>query len=879
MRSVAAICAAVVTASVLPPALAQATLPAAFSFDTTPGRLPKNVVPLAYTIALVPDAAALTIAGTESIVLDFRQASATIQFNSLNETLAHVRLDGKPVQTVVSDNQAQLTTLTLAAPATPGHHTLTFSYTGRIETGPYGLFAQKFTKPGGGKDLLLSAMFEATDARRMFPCWDEPVFRATYQLTVTTPAAWTSYSNMPVAKRTVHGALATTAFERSPKMSSYLVEVTAGNLGQLSGASAGTQIHIVTVKGQEQSGSKALADAKVILADYDDYFGLRFPLPKLDAIAVPGGFRGAQENWGAITYNDQSLLVTPSSTTASGQTVFWIQAHEMAHQWFGNLVTMNWWDELWLNESFASWMGSRETALRNPSWHWWEHEDASKESAMGADAHHGSHPILQHVTDELGAVNAFDFRITYNKGQSVLRMLEAYLGPEMFRDGIRRYMKAHAYSNTTGADLWAALSAASGQPVADIAASWVAQAGFPLVSAQASCDGAGQRTVALSQRRFLLEGASEASGWKIPLQVRVGSGPARAVLLSQDGQTVAAGRCDETLSLNADAVGYYRVAYDDATLALNTRGMGRMGNGDRIALLDDQWALVDAGVAPLTSYLALASAMGTELNERAWEQITTALDVIEYDERGTPGHAAFVTYARSLIAPLAAQLGWDAKAGESPGIQRLRHAVIADLGAWGDQDVIAEARRRFRGFVADRASIPADDQAMVLKIVAQNAGAADFEQLHAIALASKNETEVRRYYTALVQVRDPALAAKAVTIALSDEIPKQADTARWRLVLTLNDEHPGLAWEALQQHTDSLMASYQPYGPTILSSDTPEAFWHSVPLDQLETWIKAHVPPEMAPDIRRGMETAHFKMAEKTMLVKEADSYVGSQAH
>ena len=219
---------------------------------------------------------------------------------------------------------------------------------------------------------------------------------------------------MPVTRRVVHGALATTAFERTPKMSSYLVEFSSGNLASVNGESAGTKLGVVTVKGQEQGGMEALANAKQILADYNDYFGVRFPLPKLDSIAVPGGFSGAMENWGAITYNDQILLVTPSSTMGNRQEVFSVQAHEMAHQWFGDLVTMGWWDELWLNESFASWRAAKETDMRHPDWHWWEVQDDSKENAMRADARITSHAILQHVTNELEATSAFDPSITYD---------------------------------------------------------------------------------------------------------------------------------------------------------------------------------------------------------------------------------------------------------------------------------------------------------------------------------------------------------------------------------------------------------------------------------------------------------------------------------
>jgi len=604
-------------------------------------------VPLEYTIALTPDTAAHTVAGTESILLDFKTASATIQFNSLNQTLSKVLLDGKPVQAVVTDDQAQLTTVTLAKPAAPGRHTLSFAYAGKIEQEPRGLFLQEYVTPAGAKDAMLTTQFEATDARRMFPCWDEPAFRAVFKLSVTTPAEWAVYSNMPPARRSVKGALATTSFAPTPKMPSYLVEFSGGHLAHIGADSGGTQFRVVAVKGQEQGGRQALANAQQILADYNAYFGVRYPLPKLDSIAVPGGFGGAMENWGAITYNDQALLITPSSTMGNRQNVYSIQAHEMAHQWFGDLVTMGWWDELWLNESFASWMGARQTDLRNPCWRWWEHQDDSKEGAMSADARATSHAILQHVTSELEATSAFDPAITYSKGQAVLRMLEAYMGEDAFRTGIRRYMKAHAYSNTFSGNLWQALDGAGGGKVSEIARAWTSQPGFPLVAVAASCDAAGNRTIGLSQQRFLLQGLGSGKGrWPVPLQVRSGTGAAKPVLFDGEQQSLAAGRCDEALSVNAGAIGYYRVAYDQATLKQNTQDFGSLPEADRIALLDDQWALVGAGAQPLSSYLALASAMGDTPNQRAWEQISDALETIEAAERGSAGHAAFTAYAR-----------------------------------------------------------------------------------------------------------------------------------------------------------------------------------------------------------------------------------------
>jgi aminopeptidase N len=657
-----------------------------FSFDTTFGRLPKTVVPTDYRIAIVPDAVRKKLSGRESVTLDVRRPSDRIVFNTLNLTIHDARLDGTPVAAVHTSNDAQLTTLALAQPVKPGRHVLTLRYDGKIEDTAQGLFAQDYVTADGRRGRMLSTQLESSDARRVFPAWDEPAFRASYQLTVTLPREWLAVSNTPVASRVVHGTVATTSFARTPKMSSYLVVLSAGDLGRISAISPdGIEHGVVAVRPFQQNGTFALANSQQILAAYNDYFGIRFPLPKLDAIAVPGGFQGAMENWGGITYNDQALLLPPTATLEQKQRIYAIQAHEMAHQWFGDLVTMAWWDDIWLNESFASWMAAKQTDRANPAWAWWEAQDADKERAMNADARTSAHAIQLHISNELEADASFDSEITYNKGEAFLRMLEAYLGEDAFRAGIRGYMAAHRYSNATTADLWSALGTASGKNVGAIAAGWTEQPGFPLVTVSATCDTAGNRTIALTQKRFLLAGAdSSAKRWSVPMRIASGTAALpEAALFTRDGQTVAAGRCDEPLRANAGGVGYYRVAYDAATFETNRKRFPALPNADKIAFLDDQWALGRSGQAPVRTYLALASAMGSDLDTRAWKQILDALGTIERHERGTAGHAAFVAYARGIVKPAQAALGWDPRPGETPGRQLLRQAVLANLGAWG----------------------------------------------------------------------------------------------------------------------------------------------------------------------------------------------------
>jgi aminopeptidase N len=617
------------------------------------------------------------------------------------------------------------------------------------------------------------------------------------------------------------------------------------------------------------------------LSDYDRYFDYRYPLPKLDSIALPGGLNGAMENWGAITYMQGELLLQPSGTLAQRQEIFSTQAHEMAHQWNGDLVTMGWWDDLWLNESFASWMAAKETALRNPSWQWWEVQDADKEAAMSADAQPSSHPIEQHVSDELQASNAFDPPITYSKGQAVLRMLEAYLTPQVFRDGIRRYIRARAFSNATAADLWRALGAASRQDIAQLAAPWTRQPGFPLVIVSASCGPDGGRTLTLSQQRFLLRGTDpHPFQWRIPLSVRVapGSSPS-AVLLAEDPQRLAAGRCDQPLSLNADAVGFYRVRYDAATLATNTRQFAGLPDGDRIALLDDQWALVQAQAASLPSYLALASAMGEDADARAWLQISAALSSIVDSLRAERARVAFSAYARSLLLPLWSRLGSSPRAGESPEVARLRGQLMRALGDWGDEQVLDAARQRFAALPNDARGLPSDEVSSVLSLVASSADATTFERLHAFARRQREPAMQRAAYVALMQVRDATLAAQAAQIAVSDEIATERPQLRFELLATLAQRHPHLAWEAFSARSSGLLAPWGAYEPYMLSRAVPRIFWEALPLAQLESWIRAQLPAEMAPEVARGMDTARFEQSEHEALRAEAERFIQARAH
>ncbi len=465
-----------------------------FSFKDTPGKLPKDVVPTDYSVRIVPDIDKLTFAGTETVKLNVRRRVRQLVLNALELKIEAASIDGKelPGSVIKTDAKNELLTLALPSGLATGEHTLTLRFTGKINEQGQGLFYMRYQEQGtGARKIMLGSQFEATDARRFFPCWDEPVFRARFQLTAVVPENWLAVSNMPVESEKKIAGGKEVRFAATPPMSSYLNVFVAGELDFIESRSGPTQLRVIATKGKAEMGRYALEATAQILQYYNDYFGVAYPLPKLDQIALPGGFGGAMENWGGITYYESKLLFDPKSSSAeTKQDIYEVLAHEMAHQWFGDLVTMAWWDNLWLNEGFASWMGSKCTAHFNPQWEVWLRRESprdpsrrvgiAKEAAMEGDARSTTHPIQQPVATEAEANSAFD-DITYKKGQSFLRMLESFLGEDVFRQGIRRYMAAHMYSNTTTADLWNALSEASGKPVGEIAAGWTEQPGFPVV--------------------------------------------------------------------------------------------------------------------------------------------------------------------------------------------------------------------------------------------------------------------------------------------------------------------------------------------------------------------------------------------------------------
>jgi aminopeptidase N len=782
-----------------------------YSFDATPGKLPKTVVPIHYAIELEPNLESLTLAGVEVVDIEVREPTARLVLNALNMSLAAASIDDQAQNAAIAlDAVAETATLTFPQPLAAGRHKLRISFNGHINKFGRGLFFVDYPTEHGMKRML-SSHLEPADARRIFPCWDEPAFKASFALTVTVPRAFLAVSNMPaVQEEPVTPSLKRIRFAATPKMSSYLFVLTTGELERLAAHADGVTVGVVTTKGKREQGRFALDSAVDLLRYFNDYFGVKYPLPKLDLIAVPGGFSGAMENWGGITFFESRLLFDPAAHAVTAQRgIFIILAHEMAHQWFGNLVTMGWWDNLWLNEGFASWMQAKAAEHFHPQWETWLNGNEQKQFAMNLDARRSSHPIQQPVANETEAMAAFD-GITYSKGQALIRMLEHYLGDIAFRAGIRKYMADHAYGNTTTADLWKALEASAGKPVATIAASFTEQSGVPLVIAQVTCSGDEQR-VRLRQDRFTLrDPTATAQRWPVPVTLgspRAAQGEAAVLLDGRD--EIAAGRCGDPIKLNVGDVGYYRVEYDATSRTALVKSAPLLAPADRVNLLADSWALVEAGRAEPRSYFELVEQVGADDSRAVWEQILRTLSRLNHLARQREERAAIQGYARAKLRPVFNRLGWDGISGEREDDALLRARLIRVLGELGDAEIVAEAKRRFADFLDHPAALPPALRDTVTHVIGVTADSSSYATLLALARKSTSTNERVRYYSAAASARDPALARATLELTLTEELPNNLVGGVINAVAAAG-EQPDLAWAFVQQNFTALSSKQGP---------------------------------------------------------------------
>jgi aminopeptidase N len=862
--------AAALTLAVGAPSQAQPATPAAA--PQIPSQLPRNVHPLHYTIAATPDAQNLRFTGSVQIDIAVTEATDTIVLNAVDMTFSRVTLDGSIEGLATMDAEAQTATLHFPSAIRPGNHRLSIDYAGKIYTQAAGFFALDYPADGGQKRALFT-QFEAPDARRFFPGWDEPNFRTPYDLSVTIPAGQQAIGNMPEARRTTNAdGTVTVTFQTTPAMSSYLLFLAVGELDRITTRAAGVEVGVVTRRGAGEQGRWALESAARILPWYNEYFGTPFPLPKLDNVAGPGTsqFFGAMENWGAIFSFENILLVDPAITTpARQQSIFEVAAHEMAHQWFGDLVTMAWWDDLWLNEGFASWMASKTTQHFHPDWGADVDQVESREGALGIDAYATTHPIVQTVRTVEQANQAFD-TITYSKGESVLTMLEGFAGSDVWQKGIQAYIAAHKYRNTRTDDLWHAVEAAGAAGITQIAHDFTLQPGVPLIRVGASTCAGGSTAVSLTQAQFSADKPdAKPLSWHVPVRATtVGGTAATTIIANGSGRMTVAG-CAPLL-INAGQTGYYRTLYQPDQIAALTKAYATLGPVDQYGLLADNLALARADYQPMAVGLDLLASVPADAQAKvtalALEEWGALYELFEGDA-ATQARIAADMSAR--FGPVLQRLGTVPRKGEPVLDATLRPELIRMLGHIADPAVVAEARRLF----ADPAAIPGSLKSAWLRVVAENADAATWDRLHALARSASGAVERSTYYGLLGRTRDAALAQRALDLSITDEPGPTISSAMIGAVAT---KHSELALDFVLAHLDRVRQLTDTSGWSRfiarlgMDSQTPST------IDKLDAYADAHVAASDRKPIDQTIALLRTRFARQARLQSETQAWLAA---
>jgi puromycin-sensitive aminopeptidase len=822
-------------------------------------RLPRAVVPRRYDLRVTPDLEAAVFEGEVDVDVDVAEPTATVVVNAIELEIdeAWVSVDGVRHEADVSlDADLERAMLTLGAELAPGPAVVSLRFRGVLNSKLRGFYRSTFTDVDGRERVLATTQFEATDARRAFPCWDEPDLKATFAITLVIDEALEAVSNGGViADEPLGDGRRRVRFAETMPLSTYLVAYVVGPLEATAPVHVdGTPIRILCVPGKQHLTPFGLEVAAFSLRYLADFFDLPYPGDSLDLVAIPDFAFGAMENLGCVTFRETLLLVDPRHATHGElQNLVDVIAHELAHMWFGDLVTMKWWNGIWLNEAFATFMELKVTDAFRPDWERWTSFGLARSTAFDTDALHSTRAIEYDVVSPADAEGMFDV-LTYEKGAAVVRMLEQYLGDDRFRSGIRKYMAANRFGNTETTDLWDAIEEASGEPVRRIMDSWIFQGGHPLVSVVAEGDG---RVLRLTQERAHYLGDDDDSvRWSIPLQLRYGteSGAVATTTALLEGDAVELDLPEPVawVVANAEGHGFYRVRYAAGLrAALVARAQDDLSDIERYGLVDDTWAAVVAGRATAEEFLVLAEGFAEETDVHVWRRILAALDQLE---RLVDGDALVALRARvrSIASPALERLGWDDRADESDCDRELRGALIGALVTLGDDpDARARAGDLFSAYRADPDSVEANVAAAVVRATAVQADQVTFDALLDGFRTAATPQEELRYLYALSDVRDPDLMRQVLGLAMSADVRTQ--NAPFLISACIaNRDNGAMAWRMVHERWDEMnerfpsnsivrmLAGIRSVGDAALAAEI-EAFAAEHPVPQAKQTMRQHL--------------------------------------
>jgi puromycin-sensitive aminopeptidase len=749
------------------------------SGSNDPYRLPRHVIPTRYDLRLEPDLTTGRFLGQATSLITVKTTTRTILLNVVDLVLQSAIVEGPnraPLKASIElEHKSQRARLSFQETIDPGEWTLALLFEGTLNDQLRGFYRSTYKDASGITQTLAATQFEATDARRAFPCWDEPDFKAIFATTLVIDPRLTAVSNTTVLSESIEHNKKVVKFVDSINMSTYLVAFIVGQIEATKPVYVGkTPLRLWTIPGKQPLTPFGQEIAAVSLKFFEDYYGIPYPGDKLDLLAIPDFASGAMENLGAITFRETALLVDQrTGTHAELERIADVVAHENAHMWFGDLVTMSWWNGLWLNEAFATFMEMLAVDAWKPEWKRWETFSVARAAAFSVDGLMSTRPIEFPVHAPKDADAMFDI-LTYEKGASVLRMLEQHIGPVVFRDGVRQYLHAHAYGNADTKDLWTALGTVARQPVPELMDGWIFQPGFPLVTAEVC----GQE-LQLSQQRFtyLMQQSVSEQLWQIPVQIRLAIGDRvehRRLLLTERETTIGLPAGVTSVFVNEGGHGFYRVRHRAALLQqLLDQGLDRLAAMDRFNLISDAWATTVAGLMPLPDYLQLTARFKDERDRNVW---TVLLDSFTFLNRITTpeNRVALEALVRGRVGLVVKELGWDPKAGESDLIRQLRGDLIGALGKLGnDPATQQQAAERYQQYRKDPSTADANVVPALVGILAHTGDEARYEEFSERYRTASTPQEERRYLFSLAAFRPKELLTRTLARTINGEIRTQ----------------------------------------------------------------------------------------------------------